>query len=157
MATLKTIKSQKIAKSEETFFLLGWVAPGEREFPFHSEKDRMEKWQKNREDLLAKMYLPRATFEPFRGPSGNRLRPAEWWLRESSELKLILNDAKRLHTPHLFNKEPLLETDKEYLERLGLLNDDDRKYIQTEDFKEAEKRDLEYRNYKLTKVDNRSY
>ena len=84
-------------------------------------------------------------------PEGNSLRPWEWWIRESPELKQALNGAVRVDPskPNVWDRQPLLETDCEALTRLGLLTDDDRQFMETEDFGKTEADALSYREYCL--------
>ena len=94
---------------------------------------------------MQSMYLPR---EPgFHSPLGNSLRPAEWFKVDAPELMRPLNDAVRvdLKNPNLFDKQPLMETDAEYLLRLELLTEKDRAYMETESFKAEERKALEFR------------
>ncbi len=105
---------------------------------------------KHRAELMKAMHQPRIPGD-FHAPFGSDLRPAEWFKVEAPEPRRILNDAVQVVSgnPNLFDNEPLLETDYEYLHRLNLLTDEDRKYMKSEDFKQNEKRTLDYREYCL--------
>ena len=148
----------KLTPAQESFFINGWVSPfwissGEKEFPFRDEEERVKAWQRYKNALIKKMYEPRlnGSFRFAEVPMGNDLRPAEWFIREAPEEKRVLNGAVRVDPNNrgLFDREPLFETDFEFLSRLKMLTPEDEAYIQTEQFKEAEADAMEYRAYPL--------
>ena len=151
-------KANTLRADQETFFVFGytWDHLGDKTFPFRSERDRDSTWQKYRTRIMAKMLLPRKEeFFPdrWRMPGGNSLRPKEWWLKEAPEPKQIVNGAIQVDPehPHIFDRQPLCETDREYLQRLNLLTPKDLEYLETESFKQEEGKALEYRKYLMAK------
>ena len=144
----RKVQKRGLTLDEEGFFLNGWTPSGK--YPFKSETYRRELWKKHRERLMASMYEERNTREDayqFIEPQGISLRPREWFRTEAPKLKRILNDAVRIgDSDHLFDKHPCLESDREFLERVSLLTEDDLKYIESEDFKKGEFEFLRYRN-----------
>ena len=139
-----------LTQNQRDWFLMGY-AHFALKVPFRNDAQRAELWKKHRGELMKAMYQPRIHGD-FHAPFGNDLRPAEWWRMDAPEPRGVLNDAVRVdpENPELFDKEPMLETDFEYLQRLGLLNDQDKEYTKTESFKADEKRAIEYREYCLT-------
>jgi hypothetical protein len=129
-----------------------WLLMGYAHFaikvPFRNDEQRTVLWKRHRDELMKSMFVPRIPGD-FHSPFGNDLRPAEWWRLEAPEPRGVLNDAVRVDAanPEVFDKEPMLETDFEYLQRLGLLNDQDKAYMETECFKSDEKQAVEYREY----------
>ena len=145
---MKIQSNNDLTQRQRDIFILGYQMFDSKTFPFKDETQRRQLWKKHREDLLKAMHQPR-THGNFHEPFGNNLRPHEWWRVEAPEPRGVLNDAVRVDpaNPSLFDKEPLLETDHEYLERLKLLSAEDLAYMESGSFKEDERRDLEYREY----------
>jgi hypothetical protein len=148
----RKVQRGRLSVEQRDFFLKGYshFCIGD---PFKN-KDRLALWKKYRAELMRAMYETHIHGN-FHDAVINDLRPYEWFRVEAPEPRGVLNDAKRIgpEDAGLFDKEPILETDYEYLQRLGLLNDEDRAYVQTEAFKEAEKYAIKLREY-LAKDDD---
>jgi Fe-S cluster biosynthesis and repair protein YggX len=98
----------------------------------------------------------------FRNPNWNSLRPEEYWKFDAPSPRLILNEAKRLYPEDpdkdIWDKWTSEETQYEYLVRLGLLTEDDRKFIErySKEFWRDEKEDTDFREYQeeMDKIEN---
>ena len=138
-----------LTEAQECFFILGYTWPevlNHRPFPFKSETERARLWAKNKAALIERCHV---SGEGWASPNENQLRPTEWFVRDAPEPKRALSGATRLHDS-VWTKNPCLETDGEYLGRLGLLTIEDRRRIQEPDFQTAERVTVETRRLTLT-------
>ena len=141
-------KRNQLSEGQSCYFLIGhtWEFMDHPEFPFVSQGEREVVWAKYRKHLIAKCHEPRV-LKGFCDPGRNQLRPDEWWLVDAPEPRRVLNGAIELDKNGTYDKEPVFESDGEFLARLNLLTSEDRAYMQTDCFKEAEKFDIDYRTY----------
>jgi len=148
----------ELSPAQETFFFLGYTWPflADPEYPFENDDERSRLWEIHRERLMARMYAEREPGD-LRAPGANHLRPREWWFRDAPEEKIVLNGALRVpgRGEGVWTKQPAKESDYEYLQRLGLLTDDDRRRVRKIDFIEAEQEDINYRNYLIEQQGHR--
>ena len=151
MAEIKEQTIERILDKEKiAYFLFGFAISGD-EFPFKSEEEKASLWVKYQEELMEAIYSEYTPADLY-ACDANQLRPAEWFKREAPERRRILNDAKFLgYDPEsghsLYDKSPALETDAEYLARLGLLNLKDLKKMGRPEFLIEEGRVLNFRKF----------
>jgi hypothetical protein len=150
----RKMEGDQLMEARKTFFILGYTQEwmGDPKFPFESQQERRDLWNKYKTYIQKQMYAFRKHGN-FRNPNWNSLRAEEYWKFDALSPRLVLNGAKRLNPEDsdndLWNSEPLLETDFEYLSRLNLLTPDDQNFIAKyeKEFWRAEKDDIDYREY----------
>ena len=137
-----------LLKVSKDYFLFGYSFDRRGRYPFKNEAQREALWKELEAELLERCYDPDDP-DDLHGIEANRLRPFECFNHYPVKKK-IFNAAKFLGINkktggRLYDKHPALETDFEFLQRTGLLNDRDRLKASTPEFATEEMKCIGFR------------